>query len=91
MLRRCCAQRATFGNEERNDAASSPPLVLPRVELTPRMAVAAQLSALAANDTPRRDHGCEVCYRFALGTGGFGLSKYFGYSAVRARVMAGSL
>lgn len=81
-IQRCSAQpRPTFGNEERNDAAETPPLVLPDVSLTPRQAVSAQLAALAVNDTPRREHGLEVCYRFALGTGGFGLSKYFGYSA----------
>ena len=80
-MQRCSAQRQSYGNEERNDAAATPPLVLPSVSMTPREAVTAQLTALAANDTPRRDHGMEVCYRFALGTGGFGLSRYFGYSA----------
>ena len=73
--------RQSYGNDERNDAASTPPLVLPSVGLTPRQAVAAQLDALAQNNTPRPDHGMEVAYRFALGTGGFGLSGYFGHSA----------
>ena len=41
----------------------------------------AQLTALAANDTPRRDEGLETAYLFAAGTGGFGLSRYFGFLA----------
>ena len=81
--RACCVvvARQSYGNDERKDAASTPPLVLPSVELTPRQAVSAQLDALAHNNTPRPDHGMEVAYRFALGTGGFGLSSYFGHSA----------
>ena len=81
--RTCCvvAARQSYGNDERNDAASTPPLVLPSLDLTPRQAVTAQLDALAQNNTPRPDHGMEVAYRFALGTGGFGLSSYFGHSA----------
>ena len=81
--RTCCVvvARQSYGNDERNDAASTPPLVLPGPLLTPRQAVTAQLDALAQNNTPRLDHGMEVAYRFALGTGGFGLSSYFGHSA----------
>jgi hypothetical protein len=70
----------SFGNEERNDAGP-PPLVQPSSSLSARAAVEAQLTQLARNDTPRRDHGCEVAYLFAHGTGGFGMSSYFGYSA----------
>jgi hypothetical protein len=76
--RRACA--ASLGNEERNDAGE-PPLLQPSAALSARGAVEAQLQALQCNDTPRRDHGCEVAYLFAHGTGGFGLSKYFGFSA----------
>ena len=79
--RHVVAGRQSYGNDERNDAAITPPLVLPSVGLTPRQAVTAQLDALAKNSVPRQDHGFEVAYRFALGTGGFGLSSYFGHSA----------
>ena len=81
--RACCvvAARQSYGNDERNDAASTPPLVLPSVDLAPRQAVTAQLDALAQNNMPRLDHGMEVAYRLALGTGGFGLCSYFGHSA----------
>jgi hypothetical protein len=75
------AARPSFGNEERNDAATTPPLVTPSAALSARDAVAAQLAALSCNDAPRRDHGLETAYLFASGTGGFGLSRYFGFSA----------
>jgi hypothetical protein len=71
----------SYGNEERNDAATTPPLVTPSAALSARDAVAAQLDALSCNDEPRRDHGLETAYLFASGTGGFGLSRYFGFSA----------
>jgi hypothetical protein len=70
----------SFGNDERNDAGP-PPLVQPSPSLSPRGAVETQLTELARNDTPRRDHGLEVTYLFAHGTGGFGMSRYFGFSA----------
>ena len=84
---RCCTahgtppSRPSFGNEERNDASPTPPLVQPSAALTARAAVEVQLAALQHNDTPRRDHGLETTYLFAAGTGGFGLSRYFGFSA----------
>jgi hypothetical protein len=86
MRSRACAlppaaQRPSLGNEERNDAATTPPLVTPSAALSARDAVAVQLAALSCNDAPRRDHGLETAYLFASGTGGFGLSRYFGFSA----------
>ncbi|KAH9549138.1 hypothetical protein CY35_10G004300 [Sphagnum magellanicum] len=69
---------------ERNDAASTGPVVLPQPGLTAEEAVKLQMDALACNNEPRPDHGLEVMYHFANAEGtlnGGSLSCYFGFAS----------
>ena len=54
-----------------------PPQVLPNTALDAPGAVAAQVAALSANDTPWPGHGIQTAYAFCRDTGSLDLSTYF--------------
>ncbi|CAK9859064.1 unnamed protein product [Sphagnum jensenii] len=79
-----CLCEAQAQSVERNDAASTGPVVLPQPRLTAEEAVKLQMDALACNNEPRPDHGLEVMYHFANAEGtlnGGSLSCYFGFAS----------
>lgn len=51
---------------------------MPSPAFTPEQAVAAQLDALACNNSPWGNHGVQTAYEFAHDVGGMDPSLYFG-------------